>query len=236
MKSARRIVPIALSLLILAACATTKVSNQQVEVADEKLPRPDRILVYDFGTSAAEVAPDSLLAGTDDAEPTPTPDEIAQGRELGAEIARELTTQIDAMGIPAVTATGQTQPYLNDLVIRGYFVSIKQGSAAERMLIGFGAGAAELKTVVEIYQMTSHGLRKLGSGEVASGGPKGPGAAVPAAVAIATANPIGLIVTSAIKVGGEVSGHSTIQGRAKATAQEIAAELKPRLQKRGWIP
>jgi hypothetical protein len=30
-------------------------------------------------------------------------------------------------------------------VIMGYFVSVQQGSAAERVLIGFGAGAADLK-------------------------------------------------------------------------------------------
>jgi hypothetical protein len=83
--------------------------------------------------------------------------------------------------------------------------------------------------------MTSHGLRKLASGEIDSAGGKGPGAVVPAAVALATANPIGLVVTTAIKGEGELSGRTTIEGRAKSTADAIAARMKTRFQEQGWI-
>ena len=81
-----------------------------------------------------------------------------------------------------------------DIVLRGYFVSVDEGSAGERLLIGFGAGAAELRTAVEAYQMTDQGLRQFGRGEIRSGGGKMPGVVVPLAVVAATANPIGLIV------------------------------------------
>ena len=118
---------------------------------------------------------------------------------------------------------------------RGYLVSIDEGSTAKRMLIGFGAGGSELKAVVEGYQMTARGLRRLGSGTVDSGGSKGPGAAAPAAVAIATGNPIGLIVSGGMKIYGEASGSSTLEGRAKATAKEIADVLKTRFEQQGWI-
>ena len=53
--------------------------------------------------------------------------------------------------------------------------------------------------------------------------------------AAATANPIGLIVGGAVKVGGEVSGSGTIEGSAKRTAAEIADELKVAFEKQGWI-
>jgi len=98
-----------------------------------------------------------------------------------------------------------------------------------------GTGGSELKTVVEGYQMTARGLRKLGSGTVDSGGSKGPGAAAPAAVAIATGNPIGLIVSGGMKIYGEASGSSKLEGRAKATAKEIADVLKTRFEQEGWI-
>jgi hypothetical protein len=58
---------------------------------------------------------------------------------------------------------------------------------------------------------------------------------VPAAVAIATANPIGLIVVGGAKIYGETSGGSGLEGRAKATADEIAERLRMRFQDRGWI-
>lgn len=117
----------------------------------------------------------------------------------------------------------------------GYFVSVDQGSAAERVLIGFGSGAADLKTVVEGYLMAAQGLRRLGSGELDSGGGKTPGVAVPLAVAAATANPIGLVVAGAAKVYGEESGKTTIEGAGKRTAEEIAEKLRVAFEEQGWI-
>ena len=88
---------------------------------------------------------------------------------------------------------------------------------------------------MEGFLVTAHGMRKLGSGTGQSGGSKTPGAAVPAVVAIASGNPVGLIVSSGMKIYGEASGKSKLEGRAKATAQEIAARLKIRFQEQGWI-
>src|SRR5260221_8215235 len=105
----------------------------------------------------------------------------------------------------------------------------------KRMVIEFGSGTAEMDTVVEGYVVTPLGLRKLGSGTLTSSGNKTPGMVVPAAVAIATANPIGLIVVGGAKIYGETSGRSGLQGRAKSTADQIAAQLRIRFQDRGWI-
>jgi hypothetical protein len=38
-----------------------------------------------------------------------------------------------------------------------------------------------------------------------------------------------------MKVYGEASGSSKVEGRAKATAKEIADALKQRFQEQGWI-
>ena len=78
--------------------------------------------------------------------------------------------------------------------------------------------------------MTAQGLRKLGSGTLSSSGSKTPGLVVPAAVAIATGNPVGLIVVGGMKIYGEASGKNTLQGRAKATADAIAEQLRIRFQ------
>ena len=58
---------------------------------------------------------------------------------------------------------------------------------------------------------------------------------MPLVVALATKNPLGLIVSTGVKVHGEMTGSSTIQGKAKETAKEIAKQLKPRFQEQGWI-
>jgi hypothetical protein len=52
---------------------------------------------------------------------------------------------------------------------------------------------------------------------------------------IATHNPAGLIVSTGMKVYGEASGKSKIEGRAEQTAKEIAELLKKRFTEQGWI-
>ena len=92
-----------------------------------------------------------------------------------------------------------------------------------------------MATAVEAYVMSDQGLRRLGAAELDSTGSKGPGEALPLAVAVASGNPIGLIVSSAAKVEGEVTGRTTIEGSAERTAKEIAEKLKVGAQRQGWI-
>ena len=235
MKSRSQIVLCLLALLIVAGCASTQVSDRQ-EIVFGPIPRPAHIWVYDFAATPADVPAYSALAGQPSASGTPqTPEQIATGRKLGAQLAAELVTQINAMGMPAEQAMAGITPQINDLVIRGYFLSIDVGSAEKRVAIGFGSGESELRVAVEGFQMTAQGLRKLGSGTTDSTGSKAPGGALGLATLLATHNPAGLIIGTGMKVYGEESGRATVVGRAKATAKEIADVLKKRFQEQGWI-
>ena len=219
----------------LAACASSEVTERRSYVGDEKLARPDRILVYDFASSPAEVPASSTLSGHTARHTAPqSQEEIETGRKLGAEVAKELVAEIQAMGLPAVRGAGQPPPRTGDMVIRGYFVSVEEGAAGRRLLIGFGSGATELRSVVEGFQMTDHGLRPLGMRETEAGGGEMPGLLVPVAVVAATGNPVGLIVGGAAKLSGE-TGSETIDGAAKRTAKEISQELEAAFQRQGWI-
>ena len=224
------------ALVVLAGCASTNVTERQSNIGNEKLARPDRIIVYDFAATPADIPAGSAIAGQFAQSTTPqTPEQIETGRKLGAQIAKELVAKIQDMGLPAVLASGQPAPRVNDIVIKGYLVSVEEGSAGKRVLIGFGSGNAELKTMVEGFQMTDHGLRQLGSGELDSGGSKTPGMLVPLAVVAATANPIGLVVGGAVKLYGQESGSDTIAGSAKRTADATAKQLQGAFEKQGWI-
>jgi hypothetical protein len=222
-----------LVLLLLAGCAQTTVSQQQA-YQGPRLARPNRIIVYDFAASAADL-PAGYAPAVAAPSATQTTDDVSLGRKLGAEVAKNLVSELQGMGLPAVPPAGQPPPQVGDIAIVGYFVSVDPGNVAQRFAIGFGSGAAELQTVVEGYLMTDKGLRRLGEGEISSAGPKGPGEAVPLAMAVASGNPVGLIVSSAVKVGGEASGMSTVEGSAKRTAQEIGEKLKAAAQRQGWI-
>jgi hypothetical protein len=201
-----------------------------------KIPRPGHIWVYDFAATPTEVPTESALAGKPIEHPTPqTAEQIAMGRKVGEAIASQLAEEIRGMGLPAEQASIRAKPEVNDLVIRGYLLSIDEGDATKRVAIGFGSGASQLTTAVEGFQVTAQGLRKLGSGKLGAGGGKSPGAAVGVVGLIATANPAGLIIGGGVKAYGEYSGSSKIEGRAKAIAKEIADKIKPKFQEQGWI-
>ena len=223
---------------MLAGCASTNVT-QQTPMSAPGLPRPNQIWVYDFVAASSDMPADSSIAGQVGTPSTPpTPEEVETARRYGAMIAQQLVIDIQNMGMPAIEAGPGSSPQIGDGVIRGYIVSTEGGGArgmVKRMVIGFGAGTAEMDTVVEGYAVTAQGWRKLGSGTLTSSGNKSPGLVVPAAVAIATANPVGLIIVGGAKILGAASGRTSLEGRAKSTADAIAAQLKIRFQDRGWI-
>jgi hypothetical protein len=225
MKSLRRAASCLLALAVVAGCASTEITERQ-RYEGKKLARPDRIIVHDFTANPAEMHAESAFAAEMAGAPTPTPEQLEVGRKLGAQVAGELVAELQGMGLSAVAAAGQPAPRPDDIVLRGYFVSVDEGIARRRVLVGFGAGGAELKTAVEAYQMTAEGLRPLGRGEIRSEGGELPGMVVPLAVVAATASPIGLIVGGTAKATGEVTGSETIEGAADRTAKEIAAQLR----------
>jgi hypothetical protein len=207
-----------LALVALVACASTDVTERHT-YQEGRLPRPDRILVYDFAATSADLPSWSAPARRHAATTAAPSGEVEEIRE---------------MGLSAVSAAGQT-PRAGDVMIVGYFESIEEGSAAKRVVLGFGSGGAELETQVEGYLMTDHGPRELGSRGVDAGAGKSPGLVVPLAVTVATHNPVGLVAGTALHVGGEVSGKTTIDGSSQRTSKAIADELKAIFQRHGWI-
>ena len=222
-------------LLMLTACASTTITRRQAYTGGQ-LPRPGHIFVYDFGATPEDVPPASALARrTVPHRTAQTSEEIATGRRLGAEVARQLVAEIQSMGLPAVSASSGIRPRPGDLLIRGYFVSVNPGDSEQRMLVGFCSCAAELRTSVEGYEMTRNGPKLLGSGETDAQGDKTPGMLAGVAGLAVTGNPVGLLLGGASKVSGENSGSDTIEGSARRTAQDIGQALKVKFQEQGWI-
>lgn len=236
MRVRHQVVLALVALAVFAACASVQVEDRKILV-DEKAVRPNHIWVYDFVAAAEDVPSTSALAEHAAAPSEPqTPEQIALGKEIGAEVARALAGEIIAMGLPAQHVTAEPTLAVNDLAIHGTLISVVEGSATERVAIGMGEGAAELKVAVEGFQMTPNGLREIGSGTLDTSAGKSPGAAVPFVVLLATKNPLGLIVSTGVKLHAEQTGSSTIHGKAKDVAKAIGDQLRPRFEKQGWIP
>jgi hypothetical protein len=160
-----------LALGMAVGCASTEVTKRDSKIGTEKIPRPDRIYVYPFAATPADIPSWSVAAGRY-AQPseTPNPEEIEVGRMIGDLVAKELVTEIAEMGLAAYKRSKHSLPRPNDLMITGYFEAVEEGSTVKRLALGFGSGATELTTVVEGYQMTKEGPRLLGSGELKSAG------------------------------------------------------------------
>ncbi len=232
--SLRALLFLLLGLGFLAGCATSDVTSRKTYQGE--LTKPARVIVYDFSATPQDVPADSVLAGQFAQRDAPqSEEEIALGRDLGARVAKRLVENLNALGIVAQRAADGAAPQLGDGVIRGAFVSLDEGSRVKRMLIGFGAGAAELRTIVEGYQLRETGLYPLGSAEIEAGGGKMPGVLVPVGVGAAA----GRATTSAVIAGGanvvQEIGPESIESASLRTAEEITKIVEEAYRKRGWL-
>ena len=159
---------------------------------------------------------------------------IRVGRELGRIVAKELVNEIRKMGMPAEHAGRGPAPGIGDLLIKGAFVSVDEGSRMKRVLIGFGAGAGNLKTHVEGYQITAEGPRLLGRRRIEAKGGKMPGLLVPVAGAASAGRVGAVVVAGGMNVKKEL-GSETLQSAAERTAEEIAKVLSQKFAEQGWI-
>ncbi len=221
----------------LLGCASSKVTEQRAYAAHERLPRPSRVIVYDFAATADDMAAQAGGSGYYTRRPTPqTAEQIQLGRTLGDRVAQHLVPEILALGMPAERAGVGPPPGQGDLLIQGEFLSIDKGSRTKRMLIGFGAGAGELRTRLVGYQVTPAGLRQLGKATIETSGGKMPGMLVPVGVGAAAGAP----GRSAVISGGmnvmQEAGPEGLNAAAKNTAKEVAKVLSQAFARQGWIP
>ncbi len=226
-----------LGVALLAGCASTDVKALRSYVAGERLPRPGRIIVHDFVVSPEDLPRDSDVAGVFSPRATPlTAEEIRLERKLADILSRDLVQEILKLGMPAERAGGRP-PQINDVLIKGEFVTIDEGSRAARMVIGFGVGASKLQTLAQAYQVTPAGLRRLKEMQLEAKSGKTPGMLVPIGVGAAA----GRVATSAAVSGGlnvakETIGGESLESAAKRTAGQIAAVLSRGFARWGWIP
>ncbi len=235
MKQLSQIIGALVALMIVAGCGSSDVVSRQTNFNAENVPRPNRIIVYDFAATPADIPPQSAMATRYGQRVEPqTPDQIAVGRLLGSQVAQRLVSDIQKMGLWA-ERTGGPPPQIGDVILLGGFISVDEGSRLGRVIIGFGAGANEMRTYAEGYVVTAQGWTPLGAAEITAGGGKTPGMILPVIVGIATGEYArAAIIGGGINVAKEV-GPESITAAANRTADTIAEELRKGFRRRGWI-
>ena len=227
-------VPYLFAMALAAGCASTTVTSREGLVT-ERLPRPEHIWVYNFAATAADVPADSALVSQYAAGATPqTAEQIATGRQLGAQMRCSWLSRSAAWDCPQrglererYRASTTCDPGLSPVNQRGQYRRARRHRIWLRGVRVANGGRRLSDDGSWTAQTRTRHARCQGS--------KAPGEAVGIAGPIATGNRGGLIVSTGMKVYGEESGSSKVEGRAKQTAKEIADVLKQRFAQQGWI-
>jgi len=92
---------------MVSACTPTKVRSVSSYRGDESLPRPDRVLVYDFAISPEEVSLNRGLfarSGREVTSASTTENELQIAREVADGFSTEPVKRIQRLGLPAERA------------------------------------------------------------------------------------------------------------------------------------
>jgi hypothetical protein len=205
-------------LLGLVGCAADPKGIEYVMVSD-KPAKPNRILVHDFAVAASDLPVDAPVAARLSPGASPSAEQLAMARQLSAEMTTQLVASIRAMGLPAERALADAVPHANDVVIRGSFVSVREGDTNKHLIIGIDFAASQLMTAVEGFQITPQGVARRPA--ISADTPT-------------NSNPAGVLFTTPIKIDGEGSFRAKKDAWIKQTVDEITERVRARFKEQGW--
>ena len=132
----------------LAACGQTGI-REAVITPEKNLPRPARILVYDFAVSEREV---TEYQGIMRQQPT-IKDPAERERQIAIDVqnalAGEVVDGLRALGFVAERASRGTPAIGNELLIDGQFFRVDEGNPVRRLV---GTGTSIVEAQAQAYQ------------------------------------------------------------------------------------
>ena len=225
---------VGLVLAGLVGCARTSVEN--VRVLATGMPKPQLIVVHDFAVSPDAVSLEGAVGarlmdkakGTSEAE-----ERLKVGQAVARVVTENLVKEISKLGIPARAASAGT-PAGSGLSVEGQFLSVDQGNRLRRAVVGFGAGASEVKALVQIYETTAAGRRLVQDFSTTAKSARRPGMG-PMGAAGAAAGRAATSVAVSSGVTAATAHSQSVEGDATYVADEIAKVLKKFFVEQGWI-
>jgi translation initiation factor IF-2 len=207
--------------------AKINVTPVAVYTGSSPLPKPQKILVYDFAVNPEDVQVDKLQALR--------PRHLITGDESQAKIAAgankkyylELVKALQKTGIPVEHVAIGATPSENAMLVQGSFTSLKQGTKAERDTVGMGTGSADVETKVDVHLKTPSDTILLSQFQTDTKAAPNAGSALPLAAGL---NPAGVAAKSTI-----TDRRKTLNAYASRTADETAKEIFKSMAAQGWI-
>lgn len=190
------------------------------------LPKPEKILLYDFDVNPGEVQVDKIQSMRPRHLLTGDKSQDAVAASAGKTYYQELIKALAKTRIPVEhLATGT--PAENALVIQGSFDALKEGTKVERTTIGMGAGGADVETKVNVHLKTPSDNVMFLQFQTSTRPAKNMGAALPV---VAGLNPAVAATKSTV-----TDRRKTLNAYASKTADATAKEILKSMAAQGWI-
>jgi hypothetical protein len=223
----------ALLVFSVAACGQTGIRRAAL-TPERNLPRPTRILVYDFAVTAQEVKEYQGIMRQQPAIKDAAERERALAQEVKDALAEELVDALRPLGLIVERVARGTAATGNDLIIDGQFLTVDEGNPLHRLAVGFGTGASSVQARVQVYQAPD--ARKLLEFNTHSDSGKLPGAApVLGAGAVAHGGVTAGMAVANAAVSGVKTYNSDVARMAAASGDQAARYLSEFFAKQGWI-
>ena len=226
--------PILCALLPLTflACASAGVENVERFADDGTLARPVSIPVYDFAIDATQALADTF--GVETAPEPMTAEERQDAQAVSSLLAEKMVAELRERGITAERALASTEPPETALVVKGQFMTIEEGQAGKRVLIGFGAGMNELQVQLQVYQVVDGRLMRIAEADADARGSRRPGQIVPIAGAIASGRAAGALISGGLALKQEITAGGLDDDVARL-ARKLADQAKDFYERQGWL-
>jgi hypothetical protein len=223
------------------------VGDSKVEVISkyqgEALPKPDKVLIFDFTVPddvvSVDESPAAKLHRSRRGEGAQAKAEETVTRQVQASFSKALLHELQQASVPAESAPGADSPAPpNALLVRGEFTAIKEGNKTKRVLIGFGKGASDVQAHVTVSLAPSAAEQQpvvLLEFNAKSQSGKKPGAAATVGAGAATLGTASAGSAAAgVAAGGVLDKAATVQADASRMAKGVAKQIAELMSSQQW--
>lgn len=224
--------------IIVAGCAGAKVTEQS-SAAPMTASAPTAVVIYPFAANASDVSLNSSIfqvAYRNMTDADQSAEQLQIARQTAQNICVQVAANLSGKGINTTCLQRGVSPTGNNvLILDGEFTDISQGNRMRRMVIGLGAGASKVDTVVQVIQKTDQGATAIidfstsaDSGYMPGAGITGPaGAAAGGATAAAS---LGVNLAA----GGVKNVTSSTGYLVDKTTDQIVQQVVNYYNRQGW--
>jgi hypothetical protein len=191
------------------------------------LPKPAKILVYDFDLDPGDVQVDKVQAMRPRHLLTGDKSQDAVATAAGKTYYQEMVKALAKTGIPVEHVAAGTPAPADALVIHGSFDALKEGTKAERVTVGLGTGSADVETKVNVHLKTTADDVSFLQFQTNTKPAENVGAGLPV---VAGLNPAAAAAKSTVG-----DRKKTLNAYASKTADASAKEILKSMAAQGWV-